>query len=81
MIIVAKKYVINHDRDQCIGCGACAAICPDNWEMAEDGLAKPRKLEITEDELSCNREAAESCPVNCIHIYEITEEGGKKQLI
>ena len=76
-----KKYEIVHDRDQCIGCGACAAVNPDNWEMAEDGLAKPKKTDITEEEFSANMEAAESCPVNCIHIYEITEAGEKKQLI
>jgi len=76
-----KKYVIVHDRDQCIGCGACAAVNPDNWEMAEDGLAKVKKTELTEEELSANMEAAESCPVNCIHIYEVTETGEKKQLI
>ncbi len=76
-----KRYVIEHIRDQCIGCGACAAVCPKNWEMAEDGLAKPKKTEISEEELPCNKEAAESCPVNCIHIYEITETGEKKQLI
>lgn len=28
---------IIHDRKICIGCGACAAVCPDFWEMADDG--------------------------------------------
>ncbi len=27
------------EREGCIGCGACAAIDPDNWEMNEDGKA------------------------------------------
>ncbi len=76
-----KKYVIEQDRDNCIGCGACAAVCPDNWEMADDGLAKPLKTEISEAELECNKEAAEGCPVNVIHIYEVDESGNKKQII
>lgn len=66
-----------HDRDVCIGCGACAAVCPDYWEMGDDGKsdlkgAKSNSLELKE--AGCNKEAAQGCPVNCIHI----EEDGKK---
>lgn len=25
------------DRNKCIGCGSCAAICPKFFEMAQDG--------------------------------------------
>ena len=25
---------IVHEKWKCIGCGACAAICADHWEMA-----------------------------------------------
>ena len=28
-----KKYYIRHDRDICIGCQACANICPKFWKM------------------------------------------------
>ena len=28
-----------HEREGCIGCGACANIDPVNWEMNEDGKA------------------------------------------
>ncbi len=63
------KVIITHDRDLCVGCGACAAICPDNWEMAEDGKASAKKLEL--DEVGCNKQAAESCPVQCIHVKEV----------
>jgi len=72
---------ITHDRNICIGCGACAAVCPDFWKMADDGksdLAGAKKesdsfvLELPDKK--CNLSAAQSCPVNCIHL----EEGGKK---
>lgn len=72
------KYKIDHDRPNCIGCGACAAICPDFWEMGDDGLSnikggkklpdETEELEIEEEDFEKNMEAAESCPVNVIHI-------------
>jgi ferredoxin len=68
---------IVHDKDTCIGCGACVAVCPDYWEMADDGKShlKGSKGEVlTLPDKKCNLEAAQSCPVNCIHI----EENGKK---
>lgn len=71
-----------HDRNVCIGCGACAAVCPAHWEMNEDGKADLKNskkegeatfiLELEGEE--CNMEAATSCPVNCIHV----EKDGKK---
>ncbi|MFA5050456.1 MAG: ferredoxin [Candidatus Micrarchaeia archaeon] len=63
---------IIHERNICIGCGACNAVCPKNWKMNDDGKASPIKTEI--DEIECNKDAASSCPVNCIHI----EQDGKK---
>ncbi|MFH1456382.1 MAG: ferredoxin [archaeon] len=62
------KYTITQDRDQCIGCNACASVCPENWEMKEDNKASPINTSIEEDDLDKNMEAAQSCPVNIIHI-------------
>ena len=28
---------IIHEREKCIGCGSCVALCPKFWEMEEDG--------------------------------------------
>lgn len=68
---------ITQDREKCIGCGACAAICPDFWEMSDDGKAKLRgssknadgiyELSV-EGEAMCNEDAASGCPVNIIKI-------------
>ena len=35
------------NKDQCIGCGACAVIVPDVFEIEDDGLACA-KGEVTE---------------------------------
>jgi len=75
------KVIVLHERWKCIGCGACAAVNPDNWEMMDDGKSdlkggKVEKEETSEgelqklelDEIGQNQEAADSCPVNCIHV-------------
>lgn len=62
------RYKIIHMRKLCIGCGACATICPENWEMADDGKSKPKKTDL--DDISCNKEAADACPVSCIKMKE-----------
>lgn len=68
---------IIYEREKCIGCGSCAALCPKYWEMAEDGKskllnssqdAKTGNYELKTDKIECNQEAADACPVNIIHI-------------
>jgi ferredoxin len=84
------KYKVEHDRPGCIGCGACAALAPELWEMNADGksdLKNSKKKEengetvletkdIEEKNFEKHKEAASACPVNVIHIIE--KETGKK---
>jgi len=76
-------YKIKHDRSVCIGCGACFNVAGNFWEMSDvDGLAsmvcgKKRsddchETEIREEEFQINMEAAQCCPVNAIHLIEIS---------
>ncbi len=52
---------IELDKEKCIGCGTCVAICPDNFEM--DGA----KAKVTNaEDTGCAKQAADSCPVNAI---------------
>ncbi len=80
------KYVLQHDRESCIGCGACTAMGPENWAMGDDGKAKligsavnkAQMFEKSIDDSSFekNKMIAEGCPVNVIHI--IDKKSGKK---
>jgi len=90
------KYKIVHDRDICIGCAACAGVCPKYWVMNSDGksdvvgstntgngeeeILGTNDAPLTED-YDSNIEAAESCPVNCIHIHEVADDGSDKKII
>ena len=60
-------YKISVDKEKCIGCGACAAVC-DNFELKE-GKAYAKKAEV--EELGCNKDAADGCPVEAISTGEI----------
>ncbi len=55
------------DTDACIGCGACVATCPDNFEMDGD---KATVKDADPEDLDCSKSAAEGCPVGCIKINE-----------
>jgi ferredoxin len=65
---------ITLEREKCIGCGSCAALCPKYFEMAEDGkshIKDAEKKEIEELEVTkadCASSAAEACPAQCIHV-------------
>ena len=73
------KYKVEQDREGCIGCGACCAVCPSRWEMDGDGKSKYKgNQEIDEGDYKCNKEAADSCPVNVIHIIDLES---KKKII
>jgi len=69
---MATKVV--HEKEKCIGCGACASMCEKFWSLGSEGKAilKGGKTElvIKDADLACNKQAAEVCPVNCIHIFE-----------
>jgi len=82
----SNAYTLQHDRPNCIGCAACEAVAPDFWEMNEDGKADIKngknldnewqELGVEEKDYTINKEAADSCPVNVIHI--VNKKTGEK---
>ena len=73
-------YKITHNKEGCIGCGACVAMDETNWEMNDDGKAELRdsgkleEKEFLEKDLGKHKETAEACPVNVIHVYKDNEK-------
>ncbi|MDR3556227.1 MAG: ferredoxin [Syntrophobacteraceae bacterium] len=53
------------DEDCCIGCGACAELCPDVFEMNEEGDKAYVILPEGGNE-DCVQEAIDTCPSECI---------------
>jgi len=58
------------DKDTCIGCGLCPAVCPEVFDMEDDGKAVAISEEIGEDSKVAALDAEESCPVDAISIEE-----------
>ena len=59
-------YRIEYDREKCVGCGFCTQC--DNWELKDDGKAMPKQTEL--EEIGCNQEAADICPMKIIKIVQ-----------
>ena len=68
------------NKDACIGCGACASICPDVFELNDEGLSevkveeenkeKEEFVSVKEELQDEVRDAADSCPTGAIEIEE-----------
>jgi ferredoxin len=72
-----------HNKSKCIGCGSCVAVCPDFFELAEEGKAHLKKSEFDEknqeeslevEKKGCFQDAADVCPVQCIKFEDKKEE-------
>lgn len=53
-------------KEQCIGCGACAAICDDVFEINEEGLSTVKTEEVPKEHEDAVSDAVDSCPTSAI---------------
>lgn len=56
--------MVKIDKETCIGCGSCASICEEVFEMNDDGKAQIKKG--ADKKASCVKEAIDACPVDAI---------------
>ncbi|RJQ54916.1 MAG: ferredoxin [Actinobacteria bacterium] len=66
------KVIVDHD--ECIGDGICENICPEVFEVRDDGLAYVLAFEETPEILEKIEEAIDECPTSAISIEETEEE-------
>jgi ferredoxin len=61
---------VSIDKNTCIGCGACAAIEANVFEMDDESKAsvKKGKETVPADKVASVKEAADSCPVSAIKV-------------
>ena len=57
--------MVRVNQDECIGCGVCAQICPEVFEL-DEAIGKARVLRP--EGAARAQEAADSCPVGCIQV-------------
>lgn len=63
---MAKIKKIEVDRNKCIGCGTCAALAPEVFELDENN--KSRVKNANGEKLETIKLAADSCPTKAIKI-------------
>lgn len=56
---------ITIDKELCTGCGLCASLCPEAFEVADDNIAKVISDSCQNQDIN---EVASQCPVEAIKI-------------
>ena len=55
--------MVSVNKETCIGCGACAAVCEEVFEMKDDKAHVKAGVDTSKP---CVKEAIEGCPVDAI---------------
>ncbi len=56
------------DREGCISCGLCASICPEVFQIVDDGFAAVIQEDVPESLEDKAVEAQDGCPVSVITV-------------
>lgn len=58
------KVIVN--QDACIGCGACAGVAEDLFEINDEGFSTVKVDEVPADKEQEARDAMDACPTGAI---------------
>lgn len=61
------------NKDACIGCGACAAICEAYFKIDDTGISELIKDKVESEEIELVNDAVESCPTSAISLVKNEE--------
>lgn len=56
--------MVKVDKNKCVGCGMCAGMCPETFQMDLNGKSEVINEAVTD----CAKNAAENCPVEAISL-------------
>lgn len=57
------------DKEKCIGCGSCVAVCPNCFDLGDDTKAVLKNEgEVCDDNCDCLKEAVDICPIDAIEV-------------
>ena len=56
------------DPEKCIGCGLCASIAPEIFEMNDDDLAEAIQDDLTDSQIPEAKDCVEQCPTEAIEV-------------
>lgn len=65
-----SKMIVCVDPELCTGCGPCVDICPEVFELNDEGISVVKVKEVPAELQQACREAVESCPPEAISIEE-----------
>jgi ferredoxin len=58
------------NKEKCIGCGYCVSVCPEVFELGEDGKSQVKEGVNFSEYKEQIKEAKEGCPVGAIEVKD-----------
>lgn len=58
--------MVKINKEKCIGCGYCTSVCPNVFELGEDGKSEVKEGADFEENKDCIEEAKNGCPAQAI---------------